>query len=182
MICCKKIKVFCSFLILFFCINSSIFSFDNKAPDKEIYTQALSYVRQGDKDFAFMYFDMLVRVYPNSPFSQSALFVLGEYYFENKSYREARDYFSRFLAYYPDSPAALFVYCYLLDIAKRGQNQDLIEDMEESILTYKQFTLLFSDYSECKYKSLLNNEYKALYYIDRVDIYINENLFETVYF
>jgi len=144
---------------------------------RSLYYEGLHAARFGDKDIAFMDFKEFLKDFPDSKLAKNALFSIGEYYFSIFDYRDAAKSFGRFIELYPESKAKLFALVYLHEIAKKGGNQELVEKISKEIITSKQLRLLFSDFKEYIYWSAFSNQYKAVFFIDKVEIYINEKLF-----
>lgn len=159
-------------------IAGPVFSYGQEGTD--LYRGAKQAVKAGDRDFAFMQFHSLLRLSTTSPYYQEALFATGEYYFVLANYYDAHSAFAKFVELYPQSEAMPFAIVYLLKMEQLRQGNQY--ELKKKVITFKQLSLLFSEYKEYLYKSPLGSNYKAVYFIDRVDIYINEELFETVYF
>ena len=112
--------------------------------------------------------------------AEDALFSLGEYYFGVSDYHDAVKAFSRFIASYPESEAKLFAFAYLLEVARDEGNQDLAGMLTKEIVTSKQLNLLFSEFKKQTYISSFSKEYKAIFFIDKVEIYIDEEFFSEI--
>ena len=149
--------------------------------DAQDYAGAKQAAKSGDKDFAFMQFHSLLRLSTTSPYYHDALFAVGEYYYSVANYYDSYKAFAEFVELYPRSEALPFAVVYLLKMEQKQKQQESY-DLEKKVITFKQLSLLFSEYKEYPYTSPLSTEYKAVYYIDRVEIYTNGVLFETVYF
>jgi outer membrane protein assembly factor BamD (BamD/ComL family) len=149
--------------------------------DADLYNSAKEAVKNGDRDFAFMQFHSLLRLSTTSSYYDEALFATGEYYFSLANYYDAQITFSKFVELYPQSEALPFAVIYLLKMEQAGQQENKY-DLRKKVITFRQLSLLFSEYKEYPYKSPFGLNYKAIYFIDRVEMYINEELFETVYF
>ncbi len=142
-----------------------------------LYYKRFHAARFGDKDFAFMNFKMFLGDFPKSKLAKEALFAVGEYYFSISDYRDAAKSFIGFIDLYPESKAKLFALAYLREIAKHEKNEELIEKISKEIITSKQLRLLFSEFKEYVYWSAFSNKYKAVFFIDKVEIYIDGDLF-----
>ena len=169
----------------FFIVILLIFLFVQKGypyGDRDLYYQAIQTAQSGNTHFAFMYFRRLLREFPESRFFEDSLFTTGEYYFLIDDYFDAKKTFEKFINDYPESRARLFALTYLLKIAEDQQRQSLRQDLEKQILKLKQIVLLFKDFEEYEYTSPLSKKYKAIYFIDRIEIYIDDDLFTKISF
>lgn len=149
--------------------------------DAELFNSAKQSIKVGERDFGFMQFHSLLRLSISSPYYHDALFATGEYYFASANYFDAYTSFSKFVELYPRSDALPFAVVYLLKM-EQMQAQGSEYDLKKKVITFKQLSLLFSEYKEYPYNSPMGLKYKAVYFIDRLEVYINEALFETVYF
>lgn len=147
---------------------------------RSLYYKGLHAARIGNKDVAFMDFKAFLKGFPESKMAKNALFSTGEYYFSISDYRDAAESFVRFIKLYPEAKAKLFALVYLHEIAKSQGNQELVEKISKEIITFKQLRLLFSEFEEYVYWSVFSNQYKAVFFIDKVEIYINEELFKEL--
>ena len=168
--------------LLFIVIISAFFfssyqAFANSA--NFLYEEGIKAAKSENFDRAFMNFRALIREYPKFRFREKALFGLGEYYFHIADYRDASLIFIQLIDNYPDSESKIFSLAYLLEIAKKQQSQDLIEKLEKDILTFKQHSFIFKDFKKYSYSSPLAKKYKAVYFIDKIEFYINGELFTT---
>lgn len=150
--------------------------------DEEFYNKAVKLARDKQFDFAFSYLDMVVNIYPKSSFFENSLFSCGEYYFISGDRHSAKNTFDKFVALLPDSKARPFALAYLLKIAEEQKKQDVVEDLQKQIISFKQVSLVFRDFKEYSYLSALNKEYKIVYFIDRAEIYIDGDLFAKIPF
>lgn len=162
----------------------SVFLFPGKgySQDKEFYYKAVKLARDKQLDFAFSYLDMVVNIYPNSKFFEDSLFSCGEYYFISGDSNSAKNIFEKFVGLLPDSKAKPFALVYLLKIAEGEKKQDIIEALQKQIISFKQVSLVFRDFKEYSYLSALDKEYRIVYFIDRVEIYIDGDLFAKIPF
>lgn len=148
--------------------------------EAEIYSKAVEAAKSGEINFAFMHFRSLLANYPASKYRESALFASGEYYFLLGAYRDAIQAFLGFLSDYPDSRAKPFVLMYLLKIAQRQQAGSLVKDLQQQIVTLQQLSFLFRNSKEYKYQSPLYRKHRVVYYIDKVEFYIEGELFAQI--
>jgi len=147
-----------------------------------LYEAAQESVQNGDIDFAFMYFHSLLDYAGASLYYEQALFATGEYYWRINDFYNAEKSFMDFIKHYPHSKGLPFAIVYLLRINREAQNREVASDLRKKVIAFQQLSLLFSEFKELLYKSPLGLEYKALYFIDRVEIYINGELFEKIHF
>lgn len=148
--------------------------------DAHIYSEGLKAAQNGDRETAFMYFRSLLTDFADSKYSQGALFATGEYYFLKADFHDAALAFIRFIKEYPDSRIKPFVFSYLLHIAKKEKKESLAKDLEKSIVNYHKLSLLFRNFKKYEYRSGLSRLYKAVYYIDKVEFYIDGNMFAKI--
>jgi outer membrane protein assembly factor BamD (BamD/ComL family) len=148
--------------------------------DEKIYDRATEYVKSGDTNSAFMSLHALVTAYPASGHARDSLFSLGEYYYRVNDLRDAQANFFRMVKQYPDSPAAIFCYAYLLDISKKEKKDGQAKAFERLLIDSQRLIFLFSESKQFTYTSVFGVTYKAVYYIDKVEIYADGTLFTSV--
>lgn len=136
--------------------------------------------RSSDLDFSFMRFRSAIADSKGKKCPEDALFAMGEYYFLIADYRDCIDSFGRLLKDYPNSRGKLFAIAYLLNITKKTGQDTLAKSFEKNILTSQRMSFLFRKFKTYKYKSPLERNYKAVYYIDRIEFYVDGELFEKV--
>jgi len=151
--------------------------------DKVLYYEGVRDARCNNIDFAFIMFDSLVRDYSSSKYFKDALFATGEYRFVINDYADSRVIFTKIVSYPENTKIKLFAYAYLMKLCeKTGCKHRVYLGYKKSILTFKQISLLFRKSQEVTYTSALQRVYKAVYFIDKVVIYINNEEFLTVHF
>ncbi len=150
--------------------------------DRSVYQCAREAAASADQNSAFSFFHSLLRFGEASPYYDDALFAVGEYYFWNSDYGDSRTALTALLTCYPQGKAAPFAAAFLLRIDESSRPGFSSDDLRKKIITFKQLSLLFSEYKEYSYNSPLGNLYKAVYFIDRVEFYRNGELFETIIF
>jgi tetratricopeptide (TPR) repeat protein len=165
------------FVILFIAV--SLFSANANASTAMFY-KGLRAVRSGQLDAAFMRFRSFLQSYPKSKLAPDTIFALGEYYNFTNNPKMAAVYFTRFLHQYPEHQAKIFACAYLLDMAKMSKRPEAVEFLEREIVTTYNLSLVFSKYKQYTYKSPFNKKYKALYYMDSVQMYVNDDLFTKI--
>lgn len=153
-----------------------------KDEDRLLYYKGVAAAKAKDIHLAFMNFRMFLDSSPKSKLAENALFSIGEYYFLTSNYSDAAGAFQRFIKNFPESRAKIFALAYLLEIAKKKTNQEDISALQNEIAASKQLIFLFSESKQYKYKSAFSKNYKALYFIDRIEFYIDEALFTKISF
>ena len=149
---------------------------------KDFYYRGIRFARKGEIDFAFSYFDMIVRTHPESRYFEDSLFVIGEYHFSNGDMNSAKKTFEQFIESYPESEAKLFALIHLFIMAEKQGKKDIAEDLKKEIISFKQVSLFFRDSEQIEYSSAFSTNYKAVYFIDRIEIFINEDSFAKIPF
>lgn len=149
---------------------------------EEEYSRAQNAVKSGDKEFAFMHFLSVLKNNPGSKHRQEALFATAEYFFHVCDYGDAFSALEEFLEDYPYSKMRPFALLYLLKIAQIWQEGQLARDIEMRIINSKRIILLFKDAQEYKFKSPLGINYKLIYYIDRLEFYLDDKLQTQIHY
>lgn len=148
--------------------------------DRQLYYTALENARSGNRDFAFMNFCALLEQHPHSRYAREALFACGEYYFLISDYDDAFKALGQYVGDYPESREMPFVLMYILRIAKIKGEGALAKKIEKDIVMLRRLSFLFRDSKEYRYRSPLFRKHKAAYYIDKVEFYIDGELFEKI--
>lgn len=153
-----------------------------KEEDKLLYYKGVAAAKAKNIHLAFMNFRMFVSNGPKSRLAENALFSMGEYYFLTANYPDAVSVFQRLIRDFPGSSAKIFALAYLLEIAQRKDAPENALAAQKEIAASKQLIFLFSESKKYKYKSAFSKNYKALYFIDRIEFYIDEALFTKISF
>ncbi len=142
-----------------------------------LYNDALQDIKSGNIDFAFIKLNNYSRECPNSVHAPQVKFAIIEYYFQTKNYRSAIDELAKYITEYPDEKNSVFAqaifYKALLDY--KGESP-LLEKLKETFFA-KPIFLIFSDSKSKSYKSILNNNYRIVDYMDKIEVYKNNGLF-----
>lgn len=150
--------------------------------DKSLYYKGVKAANKGELDFAFMYFHLLLNGFPESEYYAGSLFAVGEYYFLINDYSNATQIFNRFISDFPESKVKPFAIAYLIEIVKKTRKVNIAEEFKKELLSSQHLSLLFRDFEELQYSSALSKNYKALYFIDRIEIFIDDELFTKIPF
>ncbi|OQX81771.1 MAG: hypothetical protein B6D56_01470 [Candidatus Omnitrophica bacterium 4484_70.1] len=171
-------KKFLPIIILFVVTPANVYS----QKDQELYYQAVQLAREKEVDIAFSYFDLLLHCFPNSKFREESLFAVGEYYFSISAYTEARESFERFIKRYSHSPAKIFALSYLLKISQQRNDYIKVKELEKQIIKFQQTSLVFREFKKLQYLSPFLKQYRALYFIDHIEVYVDEDLLVKINF
>ena len=144
--------------------------------DAQIYSEAVKAARAGEINFAFMYFRGILTSYPESKYREDALFANAEYYFSIADYYDAIQSFIKFLNDYPDSKGKPFALAYLLKIAQIQGRDSLAQDLENNLVNLQRLSLMFRNSKEYKYRSPLYRNLNLIYYIDKIEFYVDKEL------
>lgn len=148
--------------------------------DRQLYLAAVHEAKSGNKDFAFMHCRGLLEDYPESKYAPDAAFAIGEYYFITANYENASAALSNFIDKYPDSKGLPFALTYLLRLLQINKNEPLAEKLKNQIISLKRLSLLFQESKGYAYESPLGIKYRMMYYIDKVELYVDDKLFENI--
>ena len=173
----KRKLVFVLFISIFL-LTSKVYAAD----DSRLYSQAVKAARKGKDEIAFMKFNMILEMHLKSKLRERALFATGEYYFSVSNYYDAAMAFREFISKYPESKSRIFALAYLLKITRKLGSEDSINALEKEIATFQQLSLFFRKSKNFKYTSPFSKRYKAEYFIDRVEIYIDGEFLTKVSF
>ena len=106
-------------------------------------------------------------------------FSLGEYYFTYNVMADAQQTFEEYLLGGPDSIGQLIANVYLYKIAGRAKKGERQQQIRKEVFK-RQFVLLFDKYKTLRYRSLFGNEYEVRYFVDRIDVLLNGDMFEQI--
>jgi len=101
-----------------------------------LYRDALRLEKKGQKDFAALRYLAITRNYPGSKWADDAFFKIGEYYYQNYDYFNAKKSFEDLLRKHPRSPFADKSKRYLkniLDLYKVGKIESAINELISNI-------------------------------------------------
>lgn len=172
----KKLKIFIFLASLIFLFQHT----GNSQEDRNLYYRGIQAARKGEIDSAFMAFYRLLNDFPDSKFHQQALFGAGEYYFSIGDYYDASRMFNQFVKNYSEAEARLYAIAYLIKMAEKEGKENELEKLRKGLIGSQQVSLLFRDFKEHNYTSALNKNYKALNFIDKIEIYIDGELFTKI--
>jgi len=135
------------------------------------------YFWTGNIDFVFVKLDSYLKEFPDSIHVPQARFAVCEYYFQIKDYRSAIYKLRDYIIDFPEEKATIFAQLFLYKILSEYRKEPaLTEKIKESLFSKSVF-LVFSDAKVKYYKSLLNNIYRILNYVDKIEVFKNNDLF-----
>lgn len=150
--------------------------------DRQIYRSARQYALQGWRDFAFMEYRKIIHGFPDSRHRPDALFAAAEYYYWAKDYPRAKEQFTAYLEDPRDPVKSLFATAYLYRIAGRDGNTAAVSGFIKDIITFQRQAFVFTSRKESPFVSPLGRECKAVYEIDRIQFFIEGELFAEINF
>ncbi len=148
----------------------------------EVYAKAAQAAKSGQMEFAFLYYQEILTSDAEPKLKTEALFANGEYFFGLNSFREAHEYFEQYWAADGNLSGRLFALAYLLKIAQQKNRAELIDSLEREIINFEKQSFIFRNYKEYDYQSPLNRRHKAVYFIDRIVIFVEGEEFVKITF
>ena len=141
------------------------------------YKEILRDAKAGNIDFAFVKLDSYPKEFPDSIHVPKARFAVCEYYFQIKDYRSAIYKLRDYIIDFPEEKATIFAQLLLYKILSEYKKEPaLTEKIKESLFSKSVF-LVFSDAKVKHYKSSLNNIYRILNYVDKIEVFRNNEPF-----
>jgi hypothetical protein len=149
------------------------------------YDKAIRCIKLKQPDFAFMEFRSILRDFPKSSLAQKSMFAMAEYYYDHKMYYDAILNFTEHINNNPRSKKAnIFAKTYLLKIMEEikdptWEEKRMLENVKKDFFS-KPLFLVSARYKETSYKSVSRNKFRVRYYIDKVEVYRNGQLFVKI--
>jgi tetratricopeptide (TPR) repeat protein len=137
-------------------------------------------IRKESPDFAFMRLSAYLRDNPGSAHTCEIRFALAEYYFQIKNYYDAFDELQYCIENDPKGKNAVFAYAMLYKIISEYPNDaEVLLKLKERFFS-KSLFLVFSDSKTKSYTSILNNRYDVVDYVDKIEVFKNNEAFLEV--
>ncbi|OGX19191.1 MAG: hypothetical protein A3K83_07075 [Omnitrophica WOR_2 bacterium RBG_13_44_8b] len=156
-------------------LSCATFSEDNLS-----YREALREATSGNRYFAVIKLEKYLQEFPESSHSQEVRFAVCEYLVDDKNYSGAIRKLKGYIQDYSNDKSTVFAKALLyLAISRYKTEPELIEKIRQDFFS-KSLLLVFSDSKSNSYTSILNNTYKIVDYLDRVEFFKNDFLFLTV--
>lgn len=170
-------------IILSLLLQGSLWVTCAKASEADLqWKDAIGFAKQGENDFAFMDFQTILADCPHSRHCLAAAFAQGEYYFYQNNLKMASEAFKSFTAKYPQRQEALIALAYLFQIAKIQNLADDMKKYRDKAASFRQLTFIFNDKKFFKFVSGFQRKYKLVYTINKVELYVNGQLFTEIPF
>ena len=106
-------------------------------------------------------------------------FAFGEYHFKIKSFHDAQTIFRKYARDNIDGIDSLLANVYLYKIAQNNGKQEEQEEIKQKIFA-SPFILLFDEYKTINYISVFGNEYEVRYFVDKIEVFLNGEIFEQI--
>lgn len=162
-------------ILIMFCNISCI-----TATRDSLYNDALGDIKSGNIDFAYIKLSSYLKDNPNSVKDKKIRFAIAEYLFQTQNYRDALYKLAEYINDYPEDTSAIFAQVLLYKVLlEYKQEPEKIKNIKERFFS-KSLLLIFSESKTKYYKSLLNNTYKIIDYIDKIEIFKNNEPFLIV--
>ncbi len=129
-----------------------------------------------------MGFQAVLENCPHSRHCLAAAFAQGEYYFLENNLAMANDAFKDFYAKYPRHQEALMALAYLYQIAKIQNLPAGMKEYRAKAASFRQLTFIFNDKKSYKFLSPFQHKHRLVYYINKVELYVNGKLFTEIPF
>jgi len=143
---------------------------------------AIGSVKQGENAFAFMDFRAILDAYPGSSHCLAAKFAQGEYFYYQNDLPMASEEFKDFYARYPRHEEALIALVYLFKISQIQKNAEEAKEYHNKIASFRQLTFIFNDKKYFNFLSGFQHKHKLVYFINKVQLYVNGKIFAEVPF
>lgn len=134
-------------------------------------------IKRGELDFAFLKLKDYLKEHPESTYVPRVRFAICEYYFQRKNYRNAIEELYKYIVDYPEDKSAVFTQAILYKILLEYRDESPLLEKLRKIFFSKYLFLVFSEAKIKHYRSIMNNTYKIVEYIDRMEFYKNNELF-----
>lgn len=148
----------------------------------KIYKKAEQDARRGHIDFAFMGYRKILSSNPKESYKQRALFAIAEYYYHMADYKSSTKYFKEYLEVSEDENGKLFAFVYLMKLAMVDKDEALIANLEDEIKLVKRNSFIFDNTKEYIFESPLNRDHRAVYYIDKIEFYVESENIASIFF
>ncbi|MFA5038575.1 MAG: hypothetical protein WC732_02720 [Candidatus Omnitrophota bacterium] len=151
----------------------------------ERYHSAIQTFRQGQTYFSIMHLNSIIREDPQSRYAPSAMFALGEYYFDHEDYFNSIMTLSRYVRSYPKDKGVVFakliIYKIINEIKKEDevgeQEAALIKEIRKELFSQPLFLIFYDRKFPRWYKSIFDHSYLVYDYVDKIKVFRDEKIF-----
>lgn len=141
------------------------------------YCNIVREARRESADFTFMKLRNYLQEYPGSLHSREIRFAISEYYLRVKNHQEAIHSLTGYLNDYQGGEDTIFAQALLYKAMQEYKEEPLLMEKIKENFFAKSLFLTFSASKVKRYKSIFNNTYKVVDYIDSIEIFKNNDLF-----
>ena len=106
-------------------------------------------------------------------------FAIAEYYFKVKDFIDAKRAFEDYINHIPVGISALLANAYLYKFAEKENDEEKMASIKKAMFQ-SQFILLFDKFKTLNYLSVFNNKYEVHYFVDKIEIFLNGEIFEQI--
>lgn len=146
-------------------------------PKEDLFLEAEAQAKAHKYDFAFILLGDYLKNNPGGRRGADARFALAEYYYLRKNYRPASVELTKYFQDYHDAPSAIFAKAMLYKILQEKEEHIEITDKLKQDFFSRPLFLVFSQSHAASYVSALNNTYKIMDYVDKIEVYLNDEIF-----
>lgn len=145
-----------------------------------LYEDILSEARSENIHFALMRFNNYLKEFPETGHKQQIKFAICELYAQINDFQDAIRKLKEYIEEYPQEKSTVFARALLYRaISEYKSEPALIEKIKEGFFS-KSLFLVFSESKTKSYRSILDNTYKIVDYIDKIEFYKNNALILSV--
>lgn len=141
------------------------------------YYRILKEIRSTNIAFSFIKLKDYLREHPNSIYKAEIKFAMIEYYFQIKDYRDAVSELTEYIMDYSEGKNTIFAKAILYKILLEYKDEPLLLEKLKETFFSKSLFLIFSDVKAKCYRSILNNTYKVIDYVDKIEVFKNDEPF-----
>ncbi|MCK4423215.1 MAG: hypothetical protein KAV18_04010, partial [Candidatus Omnitrophica bacterium] len=149
------------------------------------YIEAINLCKKGKNEFGLLKFNKVIEKYPDSPWTRMSIFSAAEIYVGLNCYNDAVKLWIRYMSDYPDNKETILAKIYLVITMTRMKGaseveaEQFLEQLKKQIFSKPVF-LGFKEYKKYVYKSAVKNKYELREYVDKIEVYLNGEIFYKI--
>lgn len=151
----------------------------------ERYRCAVQSFKDGQTYFSIMHLNAIIKDDPRSPYAPSAMFALGEYYFDQEDYYNSISTLSRYVRSYPKDKGIVFAKLIIYKIINEFKNSEelgeqeseLIKEIRKELFSQPLFLVFYDRKLPRSYKSIFDHSYLVYDYVDKIKVFRDEKIF-----